>query len=243
MKLKILLLIATTQSINWSLAQNDPKTTEIWEPVPQKVKPGTDGSPPSDATILFNGEDLSAFESVKGGPAKWKLADGAMTVAPGTGAIRTKQKFADCQLHIEWRSPVDDNDEGQGKGNSGVFLMERYEVQVLDSYQGKTYPNGQAGSIYKQYIPLVNPLRPIRAWNAYDIIFTAPVFGKKDNMIAPARFTVLLNGVLIQNNVSLLGPTEYIGTPVYKKHEDGAPILLQDHTDEVSFRNIWIREL
>ncbi len=226
-----------------SMAQEDPKTTEVWEPVPEKVSPGENGAPPSDAIVLFDGSDLSNFQSQEGGPAAWKVEDGAFTVVPGQGGIQTKQAFGDCQLHIEWRSPTDDEDEGQGKGNSGIFLMGRYEVQVLDSYSGKTYPNGQAASVYKQHIPLVNACKPTGEWNSYDIIFTAPRFGEKGKVINPARITLLHNGVLVQNNVTLMGPTEYIGLPHYEVHEPKAPLSLQDHTDEVSFRNIWIREL
>lgn len=224
-------------------AQNDPKTTELWEPVPPKVTPGENGTPPSDAIILFDGKDSLKFESVNGGEVKWKVENGYMTVVPKTGNIKTKQGFGDCQLHIEWRTPEFDDDEGQGKGNSGIILMGKYELQVLDSYESKTYANGQAASIYKQHIPLVNACKNSGEWQTYDIIFTAPKFGREGRMVSPARITVLHNGILVQNNVSLLGPTEFIGLPVYKVHGDKEPLILQNHTDLVSYRNIWIREL
>lgn len=244
MNKKFSLLLTFTFCIALAFGQEkDPKTTELWEPVPPKVTPGENGAPPSDAIILFDGTNLESFESQDGGEAKWKIEDGFFTVAPKTGVIKTKQSFGDCQLHIEWRSPIGDDGEGQGKGNSGIFLMSKYELQVLDSYESKTYSNGQAGSMYKQYIPLVNVCKPTGEWQAYDVIFTAPKFGESGRMVSPARITVIHNGVLIQNNVALLGPTEYIGLPLYKQHENKMPLMLQDHGDLVSYRNIWIREL
>jgi len=225
------------------LAQKDPKTTEIWEPTPPRVIPGECGNAPSDAIILFDGTDLSNFEQVAGGDAKWKVEQGAICVSPKSGNIKTKQAFGDCQLHIEWQTPENDMDEGQNKGNSGIFLMGKYEVQVLDSYDNKTYPNGQAASIYKQHIPLVNASKKPGEWQTYDIIFTAPRFGKDGRMVSPARFTVLHNGVLVQHNVALLGPTTYTGMPSYTRHDDKEPLVIQDHGDLVCFKNIWIREL
>ncbi|MFY0624764.1 MAG: DUF1080 domain-containing protein [Reichenbachiella sp.] len=242
--MKRFLLIATCCfSTLFSYAQKDPKTTELWEPVPSKVTAGENRSAPSDAIVLFDGKDLSMFQSKDGEKAMWDVQEGVVTVKPGAGVISTKQKFGDCQLHIEWRSPLSDDGEGQSKGNSGVFLMGRYEVQVLDSYESKTYANGQASSIYKQHIPLVNACRPTGEWQSYDIIFTAPIFGTSGRVVSPARVTVLHNGVLVQNNVSIWGPTAYIGSPLYKKHENKGSLVLQDHGDLVSFRNIWIREL
>ena len=225
-------------------SQTDPKATEVWTPVPKMVTPGkTSIAAPSDAIVLFNGKDFSSWSSSRGGPVGWKIKKHAMTVVPGTEDIMTKQGFGSCQLHIEWKTPLPAKGEGQGRGNSGVYLMKRYELQVLDNFDNVTYSNGQAGSIYKQFIPLVNVCRPPGQWQTYDIIFTAPVFGTDSSVQRPAKFTVFQNGVLIQNNVELKGPTEYIGQPSYKKHSDKEPLLLQNHGDQVSYRNIWIREL
>ena len=221
----------------------DPTVTEVWEPIPPKVTPGEKGAPPSDAIVLFDGKDLSNFVSEDGTPAKWDVKDGYMTVNVNAPGIKTKQNFDDCQLHVEWRSPIEDTDEGQGKGNSGVWFMDKYEIQVLDSYENRTYSNGQASAVYKQHAPLVNASKKPGEWQTYDIIFTAPRFSDKGTLITPARVTVLHNGVLVQNNVSILGPVEYRGLPVYVRHEAKAPLKLQEHTDLVSFRNIWIREL
>ena len=174
---------------------------------------------------------------------QWKLTDNAITVVKDKGDIYTRQKFGDCQLHIEFRTPDIVKGEGQGRGNSGVFLQSRYEVQVLDSYQNRTYSNGQAGSIYKQYIPLVNVCRPPGEWQTYDIIFTAPKFNDDGSLKSPGRMTVLQNGVLIQNNVELKGSTVYRGEPKYEPHDQKERLMLQDHDNPVSYRNIWIREL
>jgi hypothetical protein len=220
----------------------DPKLTEVWEPVPPKVAPGEDNAPPSDAIVLFDGKDLNEWTNAQGGNAEWIVEDGAMTVKPRTGAIKTKQKFSDFQLHIEWRTPTEIVGEGQGRGNSGIFMMERYELQVLDSYESKTYPNGQAASMYKQSMPLVNATKAPGEWQTYDVIFMAPEFTEKGHLKTPARITVLHNGVLVQNSFELRGPTEYNRIPMYEAHGPGS-IVLQDHGNPVSFRNIWIREL
>ena len=218
------------------------EVTEIWEPVPALVAT-PEGQPPSDAVVLFDGSNLDGWEAVKGGPAEWLVADGAMSVARGKGDIRTKDSFCDAQLHIEWRSPPNDQGhDGQDRGNSGVFLQERYEVQVLDSTDNATYVNGQAGSVYKQHPPLVNAARAPGEWQAYDIIFTAPIFAEDGSLRVPGHVTVLHNGVVVQNHAQLQGPTEWIGYPSYKAH-DCAPIALQDHDADVSYRNIWIRPL
>ncbi len=216
--------------------------TEVWEPVPVEVTPGTGSAPPSDAIVLFDGTNLDAWEAVKGGAAGWHVADNAMTVVAGTGDIRTRQSFTDVQLHLEWATPAEVEGDSQGRGNSGVFFMEQYEVQVLDSYDNATYPNGQAASVYKQHIPLVNASRPPGAWQSYDILFTAPRFGAGGRVVQPAYVTVLHNGVLVQHHVALQGPTEFIGKPQYSPHGAG-PIKLQDHSNPVRYRNIWVREL
>lgn len=220
-----------------------PEDTEFYEPVPPKIKPGENGQPPSDAVVLFDGEDLSKWESVEGGETPWEVSDGHFTVKPKSGNIRTKDNFGDFQLHIEWRSPQEIVGEGQQRGNSGIFLQGMYEVQVLDSYDSETYTNGQAASIYKQSPPLVNAMKPTTEWETYDIIYTAPKFSEKNGaMLEPGYVTVLHNGVVVQNHTRLQGTTEYIGTPRWVAHGDG-PIVLQDHGNPVSFRNIWIREL
>jgi hypothetical protein len=220
-----------------------PEETEDWSRKPEVVTPGKGTKPPSDAMILYAGAgDLDKWQHEKKGKAGWKAGD-CITVVPGAGGIKTKQGFGDVQLHIEWRTPEVVVGEGQGRGNSGVFLMSLYEVQVLDSYENETYYNGQAGSIYKQHIPLVNACRPPGQWQSYDIIFKAPEFNEDGSLKTPAYVTVLHNGVLIQNHVELEGPMQFIGKTSYKKHPEKLPIMLQDHGNPVSYRNIWIREL
>lgn len=222
----------------------DPKLTEVWKPEAPVISPGkTSMDPPSDAIILFDGKDLSKWKAKDGGDVKWTVEGGAMTVKPGTGEITTKESFGDCQLHIEWRTPSVVKGEGQGRGNSGIFLMSNYELQILDNFNNKTYSNGQAGSIYKQLIPLANASRKPGEWQTYDVIFTAPRFSDKGLLISAAKITVLHNGVLVQNNASIWGGTQYIGIAGYDAHADKLPIILQDHGDLVSFRNIWIRNL
>ena len=166
-----------------------------------------------------------------------------MKVKPETGNIQTKQGFGSCQLHIEWRTPYVVKGDGQGRGNSGIFFMGRYELQVLDNYNNRTYSNGQAGSMYKQRMPLVNVCRPPGEWQSYDVIFTAPQFNTDSTLRSAARITVFQNGVLVQNNIELWGSTEYIGTPKYTMHSNKEPLILQDHGNLVAYRNIWIREL
>lgn len=223
-----------------------PAMTEVWDPEVPVVTPGnTSADPPSDAIVLFDGTDLeSEWTSVDGGKPGWKVENGCLTVVKGAGYIKTKRVFEDIQLHIEWRSPSEISGEGQGRGNSGVFLQELYEVQVLDSYNNRTYRNGQAASIYKQYAPLVNASKKPGEWQVYDIIYTAPRFNEDGTYFTPPTVTVIHNGVLVQNNVNLRGPTQNIGMPEYsvQKHGPGS-LMLQDHRNPVSFRNIWIREL
>jgi Domain of Unknown Function (DUF1080) len=211
---------------------------------PKIVDPGDGTRAPADAIVLFDGKDLSNWLSDKdGSDAKWEVKDGAMVVKPGTGAIKSKREFNDVQLHIEWATPAVVKGEGQGRGNSGVFLQEIYEVQVLDSFNNKTYFYGQAGSIYKQYPPLVNASRKPGEWQSYDIIYHAPIFGEDGKVKKKATITVLHNGVLIQDHAEVYGPTTHEPVfPVYRKHGKGA-IMLQDHGDLVRFRNIWVREL
>ncbi len=222
----------------------DPKATEVWEPQPRKVTPGEGTSAPSDAIVLFDGTNFKEWKHVgaKSDTVKWDLKDSAMTVVKSTGNIQTKKTFGDIQLHIEFRTPIVVKGEGQGRGNSGVFLQERYEVQVLDNYNNKTYANGQAGSVYKQHIPLVNVCKKPGEWQTYDIIYTAPKFNKDGIRVAAGRLTVIQNGVLVQNNVEIKGSSEYIGLPKNIAHGN-ASIILQDHGDKVSYRNIWLREL
>lgn len=240
---KIIYLALFIVSVTNAVSQMKPEETEDWSRKPAIVTPGRLNSPPSDAIVLYRGpQDIVNWVGVKGEPAKW-IADSALTTQKGAGSIRTVRSFGDCQLHVEWRTPAIVSGTGQGRGNSGVYLMSKYELQVLDSYENETYYNGQAGSIYKQHIPLVNASLGPGQWQTYDIVFSAPRFNEQGGVIKPATITVLHNGVLIQNHVVLRGPTEYIGIPVYKAHEDKLPLMLQDHSNPVSFRNIWIREL
>ncbi|MFL0161691.1 3-keto-disaccharide hydrolase [Aquirufa salirivi] len=218
-----------------------PDKTEFWDP---EIRVVSSDKTPSDAIILFDGKSLDNWETVKdGSPAKWKVEDGAMTVVKGAGNISTKQKFTNYQLHIEWRSPMEPETlKSQGKGNSGIFMQGMYEVQVLNSYQNRSYRNGQAGSIYKQSAPLVNATSPMGEWNTYDIIYTAPKFTINGGIDTPAYVTVIHNGIVVQNHTKIQGTTEYIGQPKNPVHGPG-PISLQDHGNPVSFRNIWIREM
>ena len=206
---------------------------------PRVIDPGP---PPSDAIVLFDGKDLSQWAGEKNGPAKWEIKDGVATVN-GTGSISTKQEFGDCQLHVEWATPEKVEGEGQGRGNSGILLQGRYEVQVLDSYINKTYYHGQAGSIYKQYAPLVNACRKPGEWQTYDIIFHAPRFDADGKLEKPGTVTVLQNGVLVQDNVEIKGITGPTGAPKYRAHPVKQSLVLQDHHNPVRYRNIWIREL
>jgi hypothetical protein len=234
--------------------RGDPKLTEVWEPEPKIVTPGaTNDAPPSDAIVLFDGRNLDEWVSVRDkSPAQWIVADGVMTVNKKAGNIETKRRFTNYQLHLEWRIPPDIDGQGQSRGNSGLFLAssgsgadDGYELQILDSYNNKTYVNGQAGSVYKQVPPLVNANRKPGEWQSYDVIWTAPSFNADGTMKTPAHVTAFFNGVLIQNGFTLKGGTVYIGQPSYKAH-GASPIKLQSHGDPskpISFRNIWIREL
>jgi hypothetical protein len=231
-----------------------PEETEVWEPIPKEVtvgKPYVD--PPSDAIVLFDGKNLDQWVSTENRDlaAAWTVHDKILTVKKGTGNIETKQSFTNYQMHIEWQIPENITGTGQGRGNSGIFLASLgkgdagYELQVLDSYQNKTYVNGMAGSIYKQLIPLANPAKKPGEWQTYDVVWMAPVFNEDGSLKTPAKVTIFFNGVLVENNKELIGPTLYIGKPAYKKH-GASPIKLQAHGDKsepLSYRNIWVREL
>lgn len=228
------------------MAQQQWPVHDMERPVPAVVETGTMSAPaprPSDAIALFDGKDLSLWQAVKGGgPAKWKIENGYVEVVKGTGDIVTTRGFGDCQLHVEWMAPAPAVGQGQDRGNSGVFFMGMYEVQVLDSYKSRTYADGQAAALYGQHPPLVNASRAPGEWQSYDIIFHAPRF-EGDKVVRPARVTVLHNGVLVQDNAEMTGPTGHKSRPPYKPHADSLPIRLQDHAHPVRFRNIWIREL
>ena len=222
------------------------KVHDLERPMPPVVDPGPAGEPvpaPSDATILFDGKDLSQWTDGKGQPARWKIENGYMEVVAKTGSIRTVQNFGDCQLHVEWASPVVVKGESQERGNSGVFLMNIYEVQVLDCYNNKTYADGMTASLYAQYPPMVNACRPPGEWQTFDIIFRRPRFDNSGHLISPAWFTVFHNNILVHDNAELIGPTTHKARPPYKAHPDRLPISLQDHGNPIRFRNIWIRDL
>lgn len=210
-------------------------------PQPRVVAPGTAGSPPSDAVVLFDGSSLDGWEG-NGGPAAWRIEGDAMEVVPGTGNIRTKAHFGDCQLHLEFAAPTVVKGESQGRGNSGVFLMGLYEVQVLDCFQNPTYPDGTTGAVYGQYPPLVNACRAPGEWQTYDIVWEGPRF-EGDTLVRPARVTVFHNNVLLHHAVELQGPTQHRTTAHYAQHAETGPLELQDHGDLVRFRNIWCRPL
>jgi hypothetical protein len=251
----LLTLLASAQFFTVSAQeQAKPQDTELYTPVPAIVTPApNNGAAPSDAIILFDGKNLDQWVNVKDkSAATWLVNNGVMTVNKSAGNIETKKSFTNYQLHIEWQIPANISLEGQSRGNSGLFLASTgagdlgYELQILDSYNNKTYTNGQAASIYKQTAPLVNANRKPGEWQSYDVIWTAPVFNQDGTLKSAARVTVLFNGVLVQNNFELTGPTQYIGKPSYSKAHGASPIKLQAHGDKsepISFRNIWIREI
>jgi Domain of Unknown Function (DUF1080) len=249
----ILLLIVLTGSIAISLAQTQIDTKwkihDMDRPVPPVVDAGTSstqdspGRPPSDAIVLFDGKDLSKWQQHDGSAAKWKVENGYFEVVPKTGELRTRESFGDCQLHVEFSEPVPAVGESQDRGNSGVFLHGLYEIQVLDSYLNRTYADGQAGALYGQFPPLVNASRPPGQWQWYDVVFHGPRFDASGKVLRPARFTVLHNGVLIQDNVELTGPTAHKARPPYQTGPEKLPLALQDHGHPVRYRNIWLREL
>ena len=241
--------------INMTTQAQKPEDTEFYTPVPKVVTAkAVIVAPPSDATILFDGKDLSQWVSTndRSKPAQWTVANGVFTVDKKTGNIETKQSFNNYQLHLEWKVPANITGKGQGRGNSGLFLASigkgdgGYELQILDSYKNDTYTNGQAASIYKQAAPLANPTAKPGEWQSYDVIWTAPTFNDDKTVKTPAKVTVLFNGVLVQDNFELKGPTQYIGQAAYRDAHGPSPIKLQSHGDPsepLSFRNIWIREL
>ena len=224
-----------------------PGMTEFWTPQPKVVTPGDikTNSAPSDAIVLFDGKNLDAWRNAKGGEAEWHVHNGVFTVDKSKGDILTKQEVGSFQLHIEWCVPKNITGSSQGRGNSGVFLQDKYEIQILDCYENETYCNGQTGSVYKQVIPLANAMRKPGEWNVYDIIYSAPVFNEDGTYKIAPTVTVIQNGVVLLNNFVIRGTTEYIGHPRVIPHGDG-PIRLQSHGDPsepISFRNIWIREM
>ncbi|MBS1729225.1 MAG: DUF1080 domain-containing protein [Bacteroidetes bacterium] len=227
-------------------AEKEAAKTEVWFPVPPVVKPAREiGQAPSDAIVLFDGKNVDAWQLENGQAAQCAVKDGIMTIVKNSGSIQTRQKFNNFQLHLEWKEPLPVVGDGQGRGNSGVYLQEEYEIQVLDSYENPTYSNGQCGALYKQSIPLVNACRQPGEWQSYDIIWTAPIFNTDKTLKTPAFVTVFQNGILIQNHVEVKGKTLWSGEPYYEAHGPKS-ILLQDHGDNgepVSFRNIWIRNL
>jgi hypothetical protein len=239
------IIIALLQGSTVSAAQEWP-IHSLERPQPGVVDPGPAGSPvpaPADAIVLFDGRDLSQWRDDSGAPARWQVENGYFEVVPGTGSLVSAGAFADVQLHIEWAAPRPARGEGQDRGNSGVFLMGMYEVQVLDSYQSSTYADGQAGALYGQFPPLVNASRPPGEWQSYDIVFRAPRYDASGKLLRPARVTVLHNHVLIHDNVELTGPTAHHARPPYSAHAERLPISLQDHGHPVRYRNIWVREL
>lgn len=246
-----LAIVAATFSTTFSSSRVDLrwKIHDTSRPQPPVIVPGTEssqeqpGKPPSDAFVLFDGKDLSEWASPKGGPARWNLVGNHVETGANAGDIVTKRAFGDCQLHVEWATPDPPKGEDQARGNSGVYLMSLYEVQVLDSFENKTYPDGQAAAIYGQFPPLVNASRGPGKWQVYEIIFHGPRFSQDGKLLRPARMTIFHNGVLVQDNSELTGPSDYMKRPPYRPHPERMPLLLQDHGEPVSFRNIWIREI
>jgi hypothetical protein len=235
----LLFAAAAAAQLEWPVHDPD-------RPQPPVVAPGPAGPPappPADAVVLFDGQNLSAWTDAKGQPAKWKIGNGCMEIVPKGGGIRTIRGFGDCQLHIEWMAPSPAKGEGQDRGNSGVFLMDTYEVQILDCHGNATYADGMTAALYGQHPPLVNACRPPGEWQAYDVVFRRPRFDKDGQVLAPARMTVFHNGLLVHDNAVLTGPTAHKARPPYKMHADRLPISLQDHGHPVRFRAIWVREL
>lgn len=242
-QLLTLLLVAMTTALFSQIT--DPKATEFYEPVPPKVQAApVTTPPPADAIVLLGkGADTKEWTNSNGGAVEWTKEGDALVVNPGAGMIKTRRTFGDVQLHVEWRSPNEPDKKGQGRGNSGVFFHGLYEVQVLESNGSDTYTNGQAASIYKENPPLVNATSKMGEWNSYDIVFNSPVFNGDGMVIRPAYVTVFHNGVLVQNHWEIKGTTAYIGLHKYTAHPETGSITLQDHSNKVAYRNIWVREL
>jgi len=248
-RLQFILLALFTATICSAQVDTKWKIHDMDRPAPPVITPGTattqdaPGRAPSDAVVLFDGKDLSHWAQKDGSDAKWKVANGYVEVVPKTGEIHSREAFGDCQLHVEFAEPIPPKGESQDRGNSGIFLMGLYEIQVLDSYESKTYADGQAAAVYGQYPPLVNASRPPGQWQTYDIVFHAPRFDASGKVTRAAHVTVLHNGVLVQDNVELTGPTAHKQRPPYQAHPEKLPLALQDHGHPVHFRNIWIRNL
>ncbi len=241
-----ILLLGTMLLVTDVQAQSAWKQHDMNRPRPPVVAPSGSTTPvpaPADALVLFDGSDLSQWEATDGSPTRWQVSDGAMISVAGAGYIKTKQAFGDIQLHVEWAAPVPVEGTSQGRGNSGVFLMNLYEVQVLDSYDNETYADGQAAAIYGQYPPMFNAARPPGEWQTYDIFFRRPRFNAAGGLVEPARLTVVHNGIVVQNNAELWGPTNWLQALPYEAHPDKLPLALQDHGNPVRYRNIWLREL
>lgn len=233
------LLLALLQTPAWPVHSLDrPRPPVVHPPAATAATP-----PPSDAIVLFDGHSLSEWRAENGQPAKWIVREGSVEVAPGTGSLISTRAFGDVQLHIEWRTPVPPQGEGQARGNSGVFLMGLYEIQILDSYHNDTYPDGQAGALFGQNPPLVNVARPPGEWQSYDVVFRRPRFRPDGSLERPARMTVFWNGVLVQDTFEMMGRTAFQRRATYSPHADTLPLSLQDHGDPVRFRNIWVRAL
>ncbi len=242
----VLLFLNSSEQAGESLLRSGWKAHDLDRPRPPQLTPPEQNlpvPPPTDALVLFDGSDLSKWESPDGSAAKWIVSEGAMISVAGSGYLQTRERFGDVQLHVEWATPLPVKGKGQGRGNSGVYLMGRYEVQVLDSFQNPTYADGQAGAIYGQYPPLYNVSLPPGKWQSYDIFFRSPRFSEGGALLEPARVTLLHNGVLVQNNVELWGATNWLQSLPYQSHADELPLALQDHGNPVRFRNIWLRKM
>lgn len=245
-RVRLLLFLLVLPGLVMAQTPSRWRAHEMGRPRPPVVTPGASmlpAAPPSDALVLFDGRNFDAWQGEDGGAPRWTLGDGYFETVGGAGMLVTKQAFGDVQLHIEWSAPLPVVGRGQGRGNSGVFFMGQYEVQVLDSYQNDTYPDGQAAALYGQYPPMVNAMRPPGEWNSYDIVFRRPRFDPTGALVQPARLTVFHNGVLVQDAAELLGPTLWLQYTPYASHPDRLPLSLQDHGNPVRFRNIWLREL